>query len=148
MLFFLIMLLVFLQQDNCNFLFRHLESLWEFFFFIIWISFWNTWWIYFFFLNIQTIENNCWITFFESFPIFNFWWAIYSFHLQLFMNVLIFETLSGCDLIFSWINTILAAYWKHLWLSFLGFIVAFFFFIQSWESMYEPPCLKSILWYF
>ena len=49
---------------------------------------------------------------------------------------------------FSWFNTTVTAYWKHL-LSFLliGLIVAFLFFIQSGESTYNPPQFRFILWH-
>ena len=50
--------------------------------------------------------------------------------------------------IFWWFNATVAVYWKHL-LSFslLGFIVAFLFFIQSGESIYNPPWFGFILWH-
>ena len=60
------------------------------------------------------------------------------------MNGLTFETICGSYLISSKFNAIAAAYLKHLLSSFLGFIVAFFFFIQSGKLIYGPPCLKSI----
>ena len=48
----------------------------------------------------------------------------------------------------SWFNVTVTAYLKHL-LSFLlmGFVVAFSFFIQSTESIYDPPRFGCILWY-
>ena len=47
-----------------------------------------------------------------------------------------------------WFNAIAGAYWKHL-PSFIGFIIAFFIFIQSGKSRYNAPCYiteKSCLW--
>ena len=58
--------------------------------------------------------------------------------LYLFINGLVFETLSGFHLIFLEFNATVAAYRKHLSSTFFGFIVAFFFFFQSGESVYEP----------
>ena len=60
------------------------------------------------------------------------------------MNDFIFEIVNVSFLILSKFNAIVAACWKHLSSSFLGFIVAFFFFTQSRESIYKPPCLKLL----
>ena len=69
------------------------------------------------------------------------------FPLWLFIKGLIFDILCRFLLISSWFNTTVAAYWKHLSSSFFGFIVAFFFFIQSGESIYDSPHLTFILWH-
>ena len=60
---------------------------------------------------------------------------------------LIFLTLGGSLFISSWFNTTVTAYLKHL-LSFLlmRFIVAFFFFIQSGEFVYDPSRFGFTLW--
>ena len=61
----------------------------------------------------------------------------YFIYFILFTNILIFETLSGCDPISSWFNAIVASYWKHLSSSFFGFIVAFlcpFWRINIWTT--------------
>ena len=62
--------------------------------------------------------------------------------MKLFMNGLIFESLSGCNSIFSWFNAVVAEHWKHLLSWLFGIIAAFFFFIQSGESIYDPPNLN------
>ena len=66
--------------------------------------------------------------------------------LYLFLEGLIFVVLCGFFLFF---NATVIAYWKHL-SSFLlmGFIVAFLFFIQSGESVYDPPWLGFTLWHY
>ena len=87
--------------------------------------------------------------------IFIFLWYILSIfdrqfyfsQLYLFMNGIIFETLSGCDLISSKSNATIATYWKHLSSSLFGFVVAFSFFIQFEESIYEPPRLTLAVRY-
>ena len=58
-----------------------------------------------------------------------------------------FETYSGFHLILSWFNATVAAYWKYLLSAFFGFIVAFFSFIQSGVSIYEPLRIKFTLWH-
>ena len=63
------------------------------------------------------------------------------------MNGFIFQTLSGCDSISSQFNATVAAYWKHLSSVLFGFVVAFFFFIQCGESIYESPRIKFTLWH-
>ena len=63
-------------------------------FFTIRINFWDISSTYLFFFNIQNIYSNCWIIFHKNFPIIYF----YSFQfLFLFINVLLFETLSRHD---------------------------------------------------
>ena len=54
--------------------------------------------------------------------------------------------LCGTFLISSWFNATVTAYWKHLLSSLLlmGFIG---FFIQTGESIYDPPQFRFILWH-
>ena len=113
-----------------------------FFFFTIWIHFWDISWTHIFFFNIKNIKSNCQIkTFYNNlFLMDNFlsnciykWFNIWNF--------------SGCGLISSEVNATVAAYWKHLSSAFFVFIDAFFFLIQSGEIIYEPQCIKLTLWH-
>ena len=62
------------------------------------------------------------------------------------MKGLNFDNFCGSFFIFAWFNTIAAAYWKHLLLLlFMGFIVAFLYFTQPGESIYDPPRFRFIL---
>ena len=63
----------------------------------------------------------------------------------LFMNGLIFETLSGLHLISSQFNAQLLRIENIHHLHAFRFNVAVLFFIQSGESIHEPPCSKFTL---
>ena len=135
---------VFLQQDNVNLLFLNSESLRELFVFCN-LNFSNISRTYFFSFNIQNNESNCWIIFSRSFSIFN----------NLFLPSYNYLWMICClkvSVSHSWFcqdfNVIIAAYWRNLPLSFFLSIVAFFFFIQSGTSKYEPPRLEFILQHF
>ena len=66
-------------------------------------------------------------------------------YLQLYWSIkgLIFDILWGLFLMFWWFIATAKAYWKQLSL-FSGFIVAFLFFKNLGESMYDPPLFKPI----
>ena len=53
--------------------------------------------------------------------------------LYLFQNILIFDTLSGCDSISLWFNTTVAAYWKHVSSSFFWIYCGFLLFYPVWR---------------
>ena len=111
----------------------------------IWINFWDISWTYLFFFNIRNIRRNCQITFLKCFPIIYFWWIIYS-----IPTIFIDKWFNIWNSFWIPLNFFIISktYWKHLWSVFLGFIVVFFFFIQSVESIYESPRLKFTLWHF
>ena len=125
-------------------------------FFTISVIFWSISRIYFLFFSMQNIESK--IRLFLS----NLFQSSFSdgkfipSQLCLFIKGLISLILSECFPISSWFHdlmlllcyaTVMLLLWKHL-SSFLlmGFIVAFLFFIQSGESVYDLPCLKFISW--
>ena len=85
-------------------------------FFSIWVMFWNRSWIYFSFLSIKSINNNCYIIFPKCFPIIFFWWEIYPFQFIFIYKRFI---LWGSCFIFSWYNTTVTTYLKHLLLFYL-----------------------------
>ena len=143
MLFLLIMLIIFLMQDNVILL--HLESLKES---LTWFSLFElcfeTRRIYFIY-SIKNIKSNNYIIFLKFFPIIFFWWKIYFFPV-----ICIYKRFNFCYslrsfLISSWFNITVAAYWKHL-LAFLlmGFFV-FWVFLFSQENLYM---IITILVYF
>ena len=116
-------------------------------FFTNWLMFSNVGRIYVFFLlacNIFTeIVRLFFSNFFHSFfPEEKF----ISFQLYLPIKDLIFDILFECILISLWFNASIAAYWKHLSSLFFGFIISFLFFIQTGESIYDPPRFRFILW--
>ena len=67
-------------------------------------------------------------------PIFEGWFIPSQLHL--FINGIIFETLSGFHLISASLNATVAAYWKYLSTSFFGFIVSFFLFYPVYIITY------------
>ena len=85
----------------------------------------------FFFFSIQNIQSNCYIIFLIFFPIIFSWWIVLSF-LAIFLVIL-----CGYFVIFSWFNATITASWKHLSFLLIRFIVAFLFFIQLGESVYD-----------
>ena len=126
-------------------------------FFTISVIFWSISRIYFLFFSMQNIESK--IRLFLS----NLFQSSFSdgkfipSQLCLFIKDLISLILSECFPISSWFHdlmlllcyaTVMLLLWKHL-SSFLsmGFIVAFLFFIQSGESVYDLSCLTFISWH-
>ena len=111
-------------------------------FFTLWVLLWNVGRIYFLVFSVQNIKSNREVIFHNFSPIIFFRWVIgyISFQLYLFVKDLIFLIPSRFSLLFSRFKASVTAYWKYF-LSFLliGFIVAFLYFIQSGESMYDPP---------
>ena len=86
--------------------------------------------------TLRAIVTLCFAIFFQS--SFSDGKFILS-HLYLFIKGLIFLIPSACFPISSWSNVTVPTYWKHLLSSLLiGFIIAFLFFIQSGESIYDP----------
>ena len=144
----LIIMIVILLQDN-TIIFLHLKSLKKTTFFPRFEIYFETQAGYIFsFLTYKTLRTI--VTLFFS----NFFQSSFSdgksipSQLYLFIKGLIFVILCGFFSISSWFNVTVTAYLKHL-LSFLlmGFIVVFSFFIQSTESVYDPPRFGFILWY-
>ena len=81
-----------------------------------------------------------------SFASFRLNCAFYSFYNRnpfqsyLFIKGLFLVILCGTFFISSWFNATVTAYWKYLLCSLLmEFVVAFLFFIQLRESLYDPP---------
>ena len=114
------------------------------FFFYIWycwknysffaIGIRNISWTYFYFFDIKNIKSNCWIILLKSCSIFLFWWTFYSIPVIFITNGLIFETVCGNDLVCDLMQLLQRI--ESIILIFFGFIVVFFFFIQSRESIY------------
>ena len=95
-----------------------------------------------------SIKNINSIYFIIFFPIIFFYGKFIPSQLHLFIQGLTFFNSYGSFLISSWFNAIFTAYWKHQF-SFLlmEFIVAFLFFIQSRESIHDPPRFGFIMWH-
>ena len=72
---------------------------------------------------------------------------LFFFQLHLLMKGLIFNILCEPFPISSSFNATVAAYWKHLSSPLIGFVVAFLFFIQLGESIYNPLQFWLILWH-
>ena len=132
------MLRAFLLQDNLVLL--HLEQLKEeLVFSTIWVMFWNISRICFFYINIQNLMSNCSIIFLKFFQSCFFDGKFILSQLNLLIKVLIFVILSECFSICSWFNVTVTVYWKHLSYLLIKFFVPFLYFIQSGESVYDPP---------
>ena len=114
-------------------------------FFVIWSMFWNISQIYFSFLAYKSLSGSVTL-FFSNFYQSSDWKCIPS-HLYFFIKGLIFVSFSGFFPFFSWHNATVTAYWKHL-LSFISiwFIFAFFFSMQSGESIYDLLRFGFIWW--
>ena len=145
----------FLLQDNSIFLrtylyvFLRFKSLKSNLLFTIWDMFSNISSFHFYSFSVQNIKNNCDIIFVKFFPIIFFWWNIYLFsQLHQFIKGLIFVILCGYFLASSCFTMTVTAYWKHLVsLLLMIFIVAFLCFVQSVESIHDPPWFGIILWH-
>ena len=126
------------------FVWNHQEN---YLFFTGWVMIWNISWKYFFFFGIQSIKSNCCIIFLKRFPIIYFWRIIYLSQLYLFINGLIYETLSVCDADSSKFNATVAAHWKHLSSSFFGFVVLFYHIwrINIWTIMFKVYLMTIVI---
>ena len=109
---------------------------------MIWVIFWNIIRMNIFFFSIQNMKNNCYIIFLNFFPVIFSWWKMYFLPLIFIYKWFNFVVFCGFLFISFWFNATVPAYIKHLSTFLLpGFIVAFLFFIQSGESIYDPPWL-------
>ena len=126
-LFLLIMLILFLVQDNT--ILFHLNFHWNNLFFTIWVLFWNIVGYIFSFLAYKILRAN--VKFLFSI-FFNHLFLVQTFFLQSCVYLkkgLVFVIISEHFPISSWFNANVRAYWKHLlYFLLIGFIVAFFVF--------------------
>ena len=115
--------------------------------FMIWIVLKHKKQEIFFFFSMQTLRAIVTLFFLNFFQSSFFDREFIPSQSYSFIKSLIFVILCRYLLISSWFSVTFTAYWKHL-LSYLliGFIVAFLFFIQSRESIYDPTQFRFILW--
>ena len=122
----------------------HSENSW---FFANWVMLWNINRIYFFFFNIQNIKRNCYMIFLKFFPIIFFLWKIYSFSLIFIYKRFNFRY--SLQIFFYFFEI-----WRNCYSKFKAFIIFFMgeiyccffvFFIQSGESIYDPPWFGFIV---
>ena len=144
-LFQVIMQIIFLLQDNAiALLFLNLKSLRELFVFYG-LSYDLKYKLeVFLFFKIQNIKSNCWNTFLKRFPIIYFCRIIYSFPVT-FIYKWFDISWFGFDKQFGFQQFLhnLVQQSQHIenichWY-FSDFFVAFFFLIQSGESIHSPP---------
>ena len=142
MLFLLIMLINFLLQDNA--IFFPLESLKEFNDLSYVLKLKQCILYIFSFSASKTVRAIVKLFSLKFFPIIFFWWKIYTFPV-----IFIYKWFNFCYSLwiffsFFFLYSVLKTF---VIFSLMGFIVAFLFFIQSEESLYDPPWLGFNFWH-